>query len=57
MAWRHRLGILARRRDVTLPPGQHGIVGFPRFGTHLHRPPRVVPTDPAIKRLFALSWA
>jgi len=34
---------------VTLPPGQHGVDGFPRFGTHLHRPPPAVPTDPAIK--------
>jgi DMSO/TMAO reductase YedYZ molybdopterin-dependent catalytic subunit len=49
VAWHHRLGILARRPDVTLPPGQHGIDGFPRFGTHLHRPPPVVPPDPAIK--------
>ena len=49
MAYPYRLGILARRPDVTLPPGQRGIDGFPRFGTHLHRPPPVVPTDPAIK--------
>ena len=30
---------------MTLPPGQHAIEGFPRFGTHLHRPPPAVPTD------------
>jgi DMSO/TMAO reductase YedYZ molybdopterin-dependent catalytic subunit len=34
---------------VTLPPGQHRIDGFPRFGTHLHRPPPVVPADPVIE--------
>ena len=41
--------ILARRADVTLPPGQRAVDGFPRFGTHLHRPPPAVPTDPVIK--------
>jgi DMSO/TMAO reductase YedYZ molybdopterin-dependent catalytic subunit len=34
---------------VTLPPGQHAIDGFPRFGTHLHRPPPRIPTDPVIQ--------
>jgi DMSO/TMAO reductase YedYZ molybdopterin-dependent catalytic subunit len=34
---------------VTLPPGQHPIDGFPRFGTHLHRPPPAVPIDPVIE--------
>ena len=34
---------------MTLPPGQHAIDGFPRFGTHLHRPPPAVPADPAIE--------
>lgn len=33
---------------MTLPPGQHAIDGFPRFGTHLHRPPPAVPADPTI---------
>ncbi|TCP48511.1 DMSO/TMAO reductase YedYZ molybdopterin-dependent catalytic subunit [Tamaricihabitans halophyticus] len=37
----------------TLPPGQRRIDGFPRFGTHLHRPPPAVPVDPEI----ALSGA
>src|SRR3954447_1221287 len=32
-----------------LPPGQHAIDGFPRFGTHLHRPPPAVPVDPVIE--------
>jgi len=34
---------------VTLPPGQRAVDGFPRFGTHLHRPPPDVPVDPAIE--------
>jgi len=34
---------------VTLPPGQHAIEGFPRFGTHLHLPPPGVPSDPVIE--------
>jgi DMSO/TMAO reductase YedYZ molybdopterin-dependent catalytic subunit len=45
----HSLGIVARGPNVTLPPGQHLIDGFPRFGTHLHRPPPAVPTDPVIE--------
>src|SRR6266700_2700533 len=35
--------------DVRLPPGQHAIDGFPRFGTHPHRPAPPVPTDPVIE--------
>jgi len=31
---------------VTLPPGQHLIDGFPRFGGHLSRPAPAVPVDP-----------
>jgi len=42
-------GILARHPDVTLPPGQRRVEGFPRFGTHFHRPPPAVPADPAIE--------
>ncbi len=34
---------------MTLPPGQHAIDGFPRFGTHLHRPAPRIPTDPVIQ--------
>ena len=34
---------------MTLPPGQQRIDGFPRFGTHFHRPPPVVPVDPVIE--------
>lgn len=32
-----------------LPPGQHAIDGFPRFGTHLHMPPPDVPPNPTIE--------
>ncbi len=55
MAGSHRLGSLARRPDVTLPPGHHSIDRFPRFGTHLHRPPRAVPTDPVIEISAAVA--
>jgi Sulfite oxidase and related enzymes len=34
---------------VTLPPGQKAVDGFPRFGTHFHRPPPTVPADPVIE--------
>lgn len=34
---------------MTLPPGQHAIDGFPRFGTHLQHPPPPVPADPVIE--------
>jgi DMSO/TMAO reductase YedYZ molybdopterin-dependent catalytic subunit len=33
---------------MSLPPGQHAIDGFPRFGTHLARPAPVVPGDSVI---------
>jgi len=48
---------------VTLPPGQHPVEGFPRFGTHLYRPPPTVPVEPVIevsgpvKASFALPLA
>jgi DMSO/TMAO reductase YedYZ molybdopterin-dependent catalytic subunit len=35
--------------EMTLPPGQHAIEGFPRFGTHLSQPPPQVPADPVIE--------
>jgi DMSO/TMAO reductase YedYZ molybdopterin-dependent catalytic subunit len=35
--------------DMPLPPGQRAGAGFPRFGTHLHRPPPPVPADPALE--------
>ena len=34
---------------MTLPPGQRRIEGFPRFGTHLHRPPPAVPAAPELE--------
>jgi len=36
-------------RTITLPPGQQRVEGFPRFGTHFHRPPPAVPDDPVIE--------
>lgn len=36
-------------RDVALPPGQYRIDGFPRFGSHGHRPPPAVPDDPHLE--------
>ena len=48
---------------MTLPPGQYPIDGFPRFGTHFHRPPPAVPVDPVIEisgavgKSFALPLA
>jgi DMSO/TMAO reductase YedYZ molybdopterin-dependent catalytic subunit len=35
--------------ETTLPPGQHRVDGFPRFGTHLNQPAPAVPADPAIE--------
>src|SRR5438552_15984580 len=49
LAGGHSIGILARRRDVTLPPGQHLIDGFPRFATHLAPPAPAVPFDTVIE--------
>jgi DMSO/TMAO reductase YedYZ molybdopterin-dependent catalytic subunit len=34
---------------VSLPPGQHAVEGFPRFGTHLYKPPPAIPADPVIE--------
>lgn len=34
---------------VPLPPGQHRIDGFPRFGTQPSRPPPAVPAQPVIE--------
>jgi DMSO/TMAO reductase YedYZ molybdopterin-dependent catalytic subunit len=34
---------------MTLPPGQHRIDGFPRFGTHRGRPAPALPVDPVIE--------
>lgn len=40
---------------MALPPGQRAIDGFPRFGTHLHRPPPPVPDNPVIELAGALT--
>ncbi|WP_030670483.1 molybdopterin-dependent oxidoreductase [Streptomyces sp. NRRL B-1347] len=40
---------------MTLPPGQRAVDGFPRFGSHLHRPPPPVPVDPVIEIGGALT--
>jgi len=63
MACGHSRGRPARRPEVTLPPGQRPIDGFPRFGTHLARPAPAVPIDPvieisgAVAKSFALALA
>jgi DMSO/TMAO reductase YedYZ molybdopterin-dependent catalytic subunit len=41
--------------DMTLPPGQRAVEGFPRFGTHLHHPPPDVPLDLALEVGGALA--
>lgn len=38
-----------------LPPGQRKVDGFPRFGTHLHRPPPEIPPNPAIRITGAIG--
>jgi DMSO/TMAO reductase YedYZ molybdopterin-dependent catalytic subunit len=38
-----------------LPPGQRAATGFPRFGTHLHRPPPPIPADPTIQIAGAVT--
>jgi DMSO/TMAO reductase YedYZ molybdopterin-dependent catalytic subunit len=40
---------------VTLPPGQRRVEGFPRFGTHFHRPAPPVPPDPVIDVVGAVT--
>lgn len=39
----------------TLPPGQHRVDGFPRFGTHGRRPPPEIPFEPSIEIGGAVS--
>ncbi|HEX7168327.1 MAG TPA: molybdopterin-dependent oxidoreductase [Acidimicrobiales bacterium] len=36
-------------RRTGLPPGQRRVQGFPRFGTHFHRPAPAVPDAPEIE--------
>lgn len=40
---------------MTLPPGQHAVKGFPRFGTHLAKPAPAIPRDPVIEISGAVS--
>jgi DMSO/TMAO reductase YedYZ molybdopterin-dependent catalytic subunit len=35
--------------QVTLPPGQRAVDGFPRFGTHFNKSPPSIPADPVIE--------
>ena len=51
-------------RSVTLPPGQRRLDGFPRFGTHMHRPPpevsaagHAIEITGAVDAPFALALA
>ncbi len=48
-AVRDRSGGTGSPPGLRLPPGQRPLAGFPRFGTHLHRPPPDVPEDHAIE--------
>ena len=41
--------VTSRAQQGTLPPGQRRVEGFPRFGTHMHRPPPVAPSYPEIE--------
>ena len=43
-----RVQLAPRGRNATLPPGQRALDWFPRFGTHLDRPPPVVPANPVL---------
>jgi DMSO/TMAO reductase YedYZ molybdopterin-dependent catalytic subunit len=45
----------AEHRRSALPPGQRPVGGFPRFGTHLHRPPPPVLADPVIEITGAVT--
>jgi len=40
---------------MSLPPGQHAVDVFPRFGTHLHHPPPAVPEDHGIEIAGAVN--
>lgn len=37
------------RATTRLPPGQRALARFPRFGTHLDRPPPAIPADPSLE--------
>jgi DMSO/TMAO reductase YedYZ molybdopterin-dependent catalytic subunit len=40
---------------MTLPPGQHRVSGFPRFGTHLHARAPAIPADPTLEIAGAVT--
>lgn len=40
---------------MTLPPGQRALDRFPRFGTHLDRPPPNVPDEPTLEVAGAVT--
>jgi len=42
---------------ITLPPGQRRVDGFPRFGTHLAKPPPPVPPTPTLRISGAVGEA
>ena len=42
---------------MTLPPGQRAVEGFPRFGTHFHRPAPAIPNEPVIEIRGAVTEA
>lgn len=46
---RNRRERAAGRHGMRLPPGQRPVEGFPRFGTHLHRPAPAVPDSHALE--------
>jgi DMSO/TMAO reductase YedYZ molybdopterin-dependent catalytic subunit len=54
---RGRAGSSDGRHGSRLPPGQRPVEGFPRFGTHLHRPPPAIPDDHAIEVSGAVTAA
>ena len=43
------LGMTISVSRTGLPPGQHAASGFPRFGTHLQKPPPPIPAAPTIQ--------
>jgi DMSO/TMAO reductase YedYZ molybdopterin-dependent catalytic subunit len=45
----HRSSTTTAARRAPLPPGQHRVDGFPRFGTHLQKPAPPVPAQPEIR--------
>jgi DMSO/TMAO reductase YedYZ molybdopterin-dependent catalytic subunit len=47
----------AGHHGLRLPPGQRPVEGFPRFGTHLHRPAPAIPDDHAIEVSGAVAEA